>query len=79
MDYPKSTLKNRIVVTPALIAAEKKPTRKAALIMIYADAHTAPDSAAYVKAWDMIQDLVPYYAIEFFFDRVQAMSRVYTA
>lgn len=66
-----------IKITPALIAAERKPTRKAALIYIRYGAD--PESELESKAWDLIQDLVPYWAIEVFFDRVKAMARIYTA
>src|SRR5260221_6893737 len=70
-------VRGKTTITPALIAAEKKPTRKAALIYIkYAE--NAPEEK-FNRAFDMIEQLVPYYAIEVFFDRVQCMSQFYSA
>lgn len=63
-----------IKITPEMINQERKPTRKAALIYI----RFAGKARTEDKAWEIIQNLVPYFAIEHFFDRVQAMSSCYS-
>jgi len=66
----------KTLVTPKLIHAERKPTKKAALLFIR---YCSGTDSLNDRAFEIVQDLVPYYAIEFFFDRVEAMRRIYKA